>query len=70
MLIRCQAPDMAGLRELKLITAAGRKRPEFHAPEGDPMWDIGLLLITLLFFIVAVSYTYACDRLRRKDDVR
>lgn len=34
------------------------------------MWDIGLLLITLLFFIVAVSYTYACDKLRRKDDVR
>ena len=61
---------MAGLTRAKADHSAGRKRPEFHAPEGDPMWDIGLLLITLLFFIVAVSYTYACDRLRRKDDVR
>jgi hypothetical protein len=34
------------------------------------MWDIGLLLITALFFAVAVVYTYGCDKLRRKEDVR
>jgi len=34
------------------------------------MWDIGLLLITALFFIVAVVYTYGCDKLRRNEDVR
>jgi hypothetical protein len=34
------------------------------------MWDIGLLLITVLFFTVAVAYTYICDKLRRKEDVR
>jgi hypothetical protein len=34
------------------------------------MWDIGLLLITALFFVVAVAYTYGCDKLRRKEDVR
>lgn len=34
------------------------------------MWDIGLLLITVLFFTVAVVYTYGCDKMRRKEDVR
>ena len=34
------------------------------------MWDIGLLLITVLFFTVAVGYTHGCDKLRRKEDVR
>ncbi len=34
------------------------------------MWDIGLLLITVLFFAVAVVYTHGCDKLRRKEDVR
>ncbi|MEA2541226.1 MAG: hypothetical protein QOH35_2592, partial [Acidobacteriaceae bacterium] len=47
-----------------------RKPPEDNSPEGDPMWDIGLLLITALFFAVAVAYTYGCDKLRRKEDVR
>ena len=61
---------MAGLRRAKTDHSAGRKRPEFTLQKAILMWDIGLLLITLLFFIVAVSYTYACDRLRRKDDAR
>jgi hypothetical protein len=47
-----------------------RKQPEYRFPEDTPMWDIGLLLITALFFAVAVVYTYGCDKLRRKEDVR
>jgi hypothetical protein len=47
-----------------------RKQPEYRSPEDTPMWDIGLLLITALFFAVAVAYTYGCNKLRRKEDVR
>jgi hypothetical protein len=45
-------------------------QPENYSPEGAPMWDIGLLLITVLFFTIAVAYTYGCDKLRRKEEVR
>jgi hypothetical protein len=54
----------------ELTTFAVEKQPEYNSPEGTPMWDIGLLLITALFFAVAVAYTYGCDKLRRKEDVR
>lgn len=38
--------------------------------KSDAMWDIGLLLIIVLFFTVASIYTYCCDKLRKKEDTR
>lgn len=27
-------------------------------------WDIGMILATIVFFVIAIAYTYACERLR------
>lgn len=32
------------------------------------MWDVLLIVVTLAFFIVAIAYIHACDKLRRAND--
>lgn len=27
-------------------------------------WDIGMILATIVFFVIAIAYTYACEQLR------
>ena len=31
------------------------------------MWDILLITTTVTFFAIAIAYTYACERLGRKE---
>ena len=27
-------------------------------------WDVGMILATIVFFVIAIFYTHACERLR------
>jgi hypothetical protein len=54
---------------LRMLVNAARvwRGPRSHEPEirdtRDPMTDILFVLVTIAFFIVAVIYARACDRL-------
>jgi hypothetical protein len=38
-------------------------RPETRATRSIFMWDIVMLALGLGLFVVAIGYTYACERL-------
>jgi hypothetical protein len=40
-----------------------RRRAPDACPKEHPMLDVIMLAIGLGFFVLAVGYTYACDRL-------
>jgi hypothetical protein len=37
---------------------------------GKTMWDIGCIVASVLFFIVAIGYAMGCDRLGTKETHR
>jgi hypothetical protein len=34
------------------------------------MWDILLIMASIIFFAIAIAYTRACERLGRKKEVK
>ena len=37
--------------------------PAYHTAQEHLMWDVVMLALGLGFFVVAIGYTYACERL-------
>jgi hypothetical protein len=38
--------------------------------EGKTMWDIGCVVASMLFFVIAIGYAMGCDRLGAKETQR
>ena len=62
MLIQVRAPGEF-LVNFVLIEPAPRRRAAIRGLEENPMFDVMMVAIALGFFVLALGYVTACDRM-------